>query len=160
IGGDREGPSHSGPRPPIDNCGVALLNRCCDGRVIRESQEGLTGRLRRPGPAKGVIMSATRARRGAVRDEATGCRLALAVGDGGWFNVDNLFREVEHGDVATLMLECMDFGNAWSRGLPPWSWGRRLSQSRPGLWRREMVLPSGWMKRYPGVGMRPIGRAI
>jgi teichuronic acid biosynthesis glycosyltransferase TuaH len=105
-------------------------------------------------------MSATRARRGTVRDEETSCRLALAVADVGWFNVDNLFREVERDDVATLLLECMDFGNAWSRGLPPWSWGRRLSQSRPGLWRREMVLPSGWMKRYPGVGMRPIARAI
>ncbi len=100
------------------------------------------------------------ARRGAVRDEGGGCRLALAVADAGWFNVENLFREVERDDVATLLLECMDFGNAWSRGLPPWSWGRGLSQCRPGLWRRTMVLPSGWMKRYPGVGMRPIGRAI
>ena len=27
-------------------------------------------------------------------------------------------------------------------------------------WEQQLVLPSGWMKRYPRLGMRPIARSI
>ncbi len=87
-------------------------------------------------------------------------RTALAVADANWFTTENLFNEVERDDVATLLLSCIDYRNAWNRGLPPWSWGKRLSAPRAGQWRREHVLPSGWMKSLPRVGMRPIARTI
>ena len=93
--------------------------------------------------------------------EATAApRTALAVADANWFTTENLFHEVERGDVATLLLSCIDYRNAWNRGLPPWSWGKRLGATGAGEWRREHVLPSGWMKTYPRLGMRPIARTI
>lgn len=87
-------------------------------------------------------------------------RLALAVADANWFTTENLFREVQRENVATLLLKCLDYLNAWRRGTPPWAWGPPLLQRGPALWQRELVLPSGWMKRFPSLGMRPIGRTI
>jgi len=87
-------------------------------------------------------------------------RLALAVADANWFSTENLFREVRREGVSTLLLSCMDYVNAWRKGLRPWSGGEALRPDGPGLWRRELVLPSGWMKRFPTLGMRPITRSI
>ncbi len=87
-------------------------------------------------------------------------RLALAVADVSWFNTENLFREVPFEAAATLSLKCMDYLNAWRKGQPPWAWGRKTVSNAPGHWQRELILPSGWMKRFPKIGMRPIARAI
>ncbi len=95
-----------------------------------------------------------------VQAETVPARLALAVADANWFTTENLFREIHRPDVATLLLQCVDYYNAWRRGLPPWAWGRALTQCGPGLWQRDLVLPSGWMKRFPRLGMRPIRRSI
>src|SRR4051794_14132724 len=53
-------------------------------------------------------------------------RLALVVADANWFSTDNLFREVEQEGVATLLLRCQDFRNAWNRGQRPWDWNTPL----------------------------------
>ncbi len=87
-------------------------------------------------------------------------RCALVVADTNWFTTDNLFREVRRDGVSTLLLTCMDFVNAWRQGKRPWSWNAPVRPDGPGLWRGDLVLPSGWMKRYPRLGMRPIGRTI
>ena len=86
--------------------------------------------------------------------------LALAVADVGWFNTENLFREIDRECVSVLLLKCHDYLNGWRRGLYPWSSECRLRQSNPAFWEREFVLPSGWMKRYPRLGMRPVARTI
>jgi teichuronic acid biosynthesis glycosyltransferase TuaH len=92
--------------------------------------------------------------------DVTRNRLALAVADANWFSTDNLFREVRQDGVATLLLRCQDFRNAWNRGQRPWDWNSPLVMRGPNLWQRELTLPSGWMKQFPRLGMRPIGRAI
>ena len=92
--------------------------------------------------------------------EATERRVALAVADANWFTTENLFREIQNENVSTLLLKCVDYLNAWRRGQPPWAWGRGLTRRGPELWQRDLVLPSGWMKRFPRWGMRPIGRSI
>lgn len=92
--------------------------------------------------------------------DVTRARLALAVADANWYSTENLFREVEQDGVATLLLKCQDYLNAWRRGLRPWQWSVPQVERGPNLWQRELNLPSGWMKRFPRLGMRPIGRAI
>ena len=87
-------------------------------------------------------------------------RLALAVADVNWFTTEHLFREVSPERAETLLIKCVDYNNAWRSGRPPWAWGRPLSLDAPGRWGRDLVLPSGWMKSFPRLGMRPIARAI
>ncbi|HEY2156828.1 MAG TPA: glycosyltransferase [Isosphaeraceae bacterium] len=90
----------------------------------------------------------------------TAQQVALAVADANWFTTENLFREAPGARARTLLLNCIDYNNALRRGLPPWAWGRPLRQSGPAQWRRDLVLPSGWMKKFPRLGMRPIARSI
>ncbi|QDV33552.1 glycosyltransferase [Tautonia plasticadhaerens] len=90
-----------------------------------------------------------------------GARLALAVTDAGWYTTGNLFRALDRPGVDSLLMHCCDFVNAWNAGRPPWRWfGRPLDRQGPRLWSGDLVLPPGWMKRFPGIGMRPIRRAI
>jgi teichuronic acid biosynthesis glycosyltransferase TuaH len=95
-----------------------------------------------------------------IRAETEPRPLALAVADANWYTTEHLFGEVRRPGVATLLLKCLDYYNAWQRGGPPWSWGKALAEPREGLWQRELVLPSGWMKSFPSWGMRPIRRTI
>ncbi|HEX8203867.1 MAG TPA: glycosyltransferase [Isosphaeraceae bacterium] len=95
-----------------------------------------------------------------ARPEPTAASLALAVADANWYTTENLFGALQREGVATLLLKCVDYYNAWQRGAPPWAWGRALRQRGPALWQRDLVLPSGWMKRFPNWGMRPIRRSI
>ena len=87
-------------------------------------------------------------------------RPALAVADAGWFTTENLFREVPPDRASTLLLRCADVRVAWQKGQRPWSWNRPAERVGPGSWSRDLVLPTGWMKTYPTIGMRPIARAI
>jgi len=93
-------------------------------------------------------------------DDAGPGTLALAVADANWFTTDSLFRELDRPSVSTLLLSCMDYQNALMRGRPPWSWRGTTRLDRDRLWRRELILPSGWMKRFPRIGMRPIAGAV
>jgi teichuronic acid biosynthesis glycosyltransferase TuaH len=100
----------------------------------------------------------TPSRSGPGRSEPQG--LSLAVADVGWFNTENLFREIDRESVSVLLLKCLDYVNGWRRAVYPWSQACRLRASGPRSWERQLVLPSGWMKRYPRIGMRPVARAI
>jgi glycosyltransferase involved in cell wall biosynthesis len=86
--------------------------------------------------------------------------LALAIADVGWLATENLFREIDREFVSLLLLKCQDYVNGWRRGVYPWSSSCRLRQGGPSSWERQLVLPSGWMKLYPRLGMRPLARAI
>jgi teichuronic acid biosynthesis glycosyltransferase TuaH len=99
-------------------------------------------------------------RSAAAAQHARASGLALAVADVGWFNTENLFREIDRDRASLLLLKCQDYINGWRRGLYPWSSACRLRQCTPTSWEREFVLPSGWMKRYPRLGMRPLAGAI
>lgn len=86
--------------------------------------------------------------------------MAIAVADANWFTTDHLFRELERPGVQTLLLNCADYYNVLRQGRPPWRWRTQIVREASNLWRREHVLPSGWMKRFPRWGMRPITRSI
>ena len=86
--------------------------------------------------------------------------MGLAVADVGWFNTENLFREANGESSAVLLLSCMDVRVAWKKGLRPWSPVCALRETEARIWERTYVLPTGWMKTYPRLGMRPIARGI
>jgi len=90
----------------------------------------------------------------------TADRLALAVADINWFTTENLFRELDEPDVWLLALRCMDYRNGWRKGVRPWSPSCNTRRVGERLWTRDVLLPPGWMKRFPRVGMRPIARRI
>ena len=84
----------------------------------------------------------------------------LAVADAGWFTTANLFRETPEERATTLLLRCSDYRVAWSQGKRPFRWNRPAASLSPALWEQDLVLPTGWMKSYPWLGMRPIARAV
>lgn len=87
--------------------------------------------------------------------------MALVVADAGWYTTRSLFAEVDRPGVSTLMLQCSDMVNARNAGIPPWEWfGGRAEATGPDRWSQRLVLPPGWMKRFPKFGMRPIKRAV
>jgi glycosyltransferase involved in cell wall biosynthesis len=86
--------------------------------------------------------------------------LALAVADISWFTTASLFREIDSDSARVLALRCMDYRNGWRQGIYPWSSSCRPRALGGNSVTCDMVLPSGWMKRFPRLGMRPIARAI
>lgn len=90
----------------------------------------------------------------------TNIPVSLAVADAGWATTEHLFRELDRDSVDVLLLKCLDYLNGWRKGLYPWSADCRMRRSGPRRWERQHVLPSGWMKRYPRLGMRPIARSV
>src|SRR3954468_12086757 len=127
------------------------LGRPRRGRApLRARRRGPTGAgaLRARSPNRERTATTLISLRTAADARAGSAGLALAVADANWYTTEHLFREVRRERVATLLLKCVDYVNAWRRGDPPWDWGRPLACHGPGLWRRELVLPSGWMKRF------------
>lgn len=86
--------------------------------------------------------------------------VALAIADANWFSTESLFRALDEPGTSTLLLKCVDFVNAWQRGQRPWNRPSRANADAPRLTQKSFVLPSGWMKTYPAIGMRPLARAI
>jgi glycosyltransferase involved in cell wall biosynthesis len=95
---------------------------------------------------------------GMARRRSSG--VALAVADINWFTTENLFREIDDPNVTILALRCMDYLNGHRKGIYPWSRSCRLHPWGNRSLARDLVLPSGWMKRFPRLGMRPIARAV
>ena len=87
-------------------------------------------------------------------------RHALAVADAGWFTTESLFRAIDPRRAETLLLRCMDVVNAWNKRIPPWKWLKTTRRTSASISERELVLPSGWMGRFPKVGMAPIARTV
>ncbi|MDG3002929.1 glycosyltransferase [Paludisphaera mucosa] len=84
--------------------------------------------------------------------------LALVLADANWFTTENLFRDLSEPDVSLLALRCMDYRNGWRKGIRPWSASCRVRRAGERLWTQDLLLPPGWMKRFPKVGMWPIAR--
>lgn len=148
-----------GVRLSTDIDSVNGLKYC--GRALRivESRAGsqpLQDQRRERGYRK-VTMSVVRVREA---ERSSTAPVALAVADATWYSTHNLFSELHCANVSTLLLRCLDYRNALQRGWLPWTWMRPVTQTRRRLWQRDLVLPSGWMKSFPQLGMRPICHAI
>ncbi len=85
---------------------------------------------------------------------------SLVVADASWFTTENLFSELKRPGVETLLLKCIDYRNALERGWSPFTWHQPTHARGQHLWQRQLILPSGWMKTFPRLGMRPIASTV
>jgi glycosyltransferase involved in cell wall biosynthesis len=82
------------------------------------------------------------------------------IADAGWTWTERIFSPLAGLGQNVLLLDVVDWGNAWRqrRGLSR-CLGRIKKQSER-LWRADLALPPGWMKRLPRLGMRPIAGIV
>lgn len=83
-----------------------------------------------------------------------------AVADAGWTWTERLFQPLGAMGQRTLLLNPVDWTNAWRQRRPLDRWLGRVEADGPNVWRSSMALPPGWMKRFPRLGMRPIASTI
>ena len=84
----------------------------------------------------------------------------LVVADASWSWTERLFSPLDHLGVRVLLLKACDWRTARAQGRPARDWlcpTRRLGEN---LWERTFVLPPGWMKSYPKLGMRPLAWGV
>ncbi len=84
----------------------------------------------------------------------------LVVADASWSWTERLFSPLADQGVRVLRLKACDWRTALVQRRPWRDWlgpSRRVGSD---LWERTFVLPPGWMKTYPRLGMRPIARAV
>ncbi len=84
----------------------------------------------------------------------------LVVADASWTWTERLFTPLADLGVRVLLIKACDWRNAWKQRRPARDWAcpeRRLGEA---LWERTMVLPPGWMKTCPSLGMRPLAWAV
>ncbi len=87
-------------------------------------------------------------------------RYDLVVADASWPWTENLFAPLAQLGVRVLLIKACDWRNAWQQRRPLGDWfcpRRRVSDRH---WEQTIVLPPGWMKTYPRIGMCPISWAI
>ncbi len=87
-------------------------------------------------------------------------RYDLVVADASWPWTENLFAPLAEFGVRVLLIKACDWRNAWQQRRPFGDWlcpRRRVSDRH---WEQTIVLPPGWMKTYPRIGMCPISWAI
>jgi glycosyltransferase involved in cell wall biosynthesis len=87
-------------------------------------------------------------------------RYDLVVADASWTWTEHLFAPLARRGVRLLLIKACDWRNAWQQRRPAGDWlcpRRRISQWH---WEQTIVLPPGWMKTYPRIGMSPIAWAI
>jgi glycosyltransferase involved in cell wall biosynthesis len=84
----------------------------------------------------------------------------LVVADTSWTWTDRLFSPLASLGPQLLTFKACDWRTAWNQRRAAEEWFRPLVQRAPNHWERSFVLPPGWMKTYPSLGMRPFNRAV
>ncbi len=82
------------------------------------------------------------------------------IADAGWTWTERLFAPLAGMGQGVLLLDVIDWGNAWRQRRPLADCIGRIVKRGPGLWRSGLALPPGWMKRAPRLGMRPISGLV
>jgi glycosyltransferase involved in cell wall biosynthesis len=89
-----------------------------------------------------------------------GAAFDLVVADASWTWTERLFAPLAAMGPRVLMIKACDWRNALHQRRPARDWlcpRRRVSSA---LWEQTVVLPPGWMKSYPTLGMRPVAWAV
>ena len=83
----------------------------------------------------------------------------LVVADASWSWTERLFSPLADLGVRVLLFKACDWRTAINQKRPRSDWLCPLTQVSDTLWHKQLVLPPGWMKTYPRIGMRPLARA-
>jgi len=84
----------------------------------------------------------------------------LVVADASWIWTERLFSPLAGLGHRVLLLKACDWRNALQQRRPTRDWLFPCVQRADNLWEQTCILPPGWMKTYPQLGMRPIASAI
>ncbi len=84
----------------------------------------------------------------------------LVVADASWTWTERLFSPLHAHGPRVLLLKACDWRTAANQRRPASDWLWPARQVAPNLWERTFVLPPGWMKTYPRLGMRPLAWGI
>ena len=83
----------------------------------------------------------------------------LVVADASWSWTERLFSPMHQMGQRLLLIKACDWRTAHNQRRPARDWLWPLRRVGEGLWERTFVLPPGWMKTFPSVGMRPLAWA-
>jgi glycosyltransferase involved in cell wall biosynthesis len=84
----------------------------------------------------------------------------LVVADASWPWTENLFAPLAMQGIRVLLIKACDWRNAWQQRRPLGDWFCPLRRVSDRHWEQTIILPPGWMKTYPRIGMCPISWAI
>ncbi len=84
----------------------------------------------------------------------------LVVADASWSWTERLFAPLSALGQRLLLIKACDWRTAHNQKRPARDWLCPQRQVEDGLWERTFVLPPGWMKTYPRLGMLPIAWAV
>jgi hypothetical protein len=92
--------------------------------------------------------------------DRSGVGFDLVVADASWTWTERLFAPLADLGLRVLLIKACDWRNALHQKRPAWDWLCPRKQISDLLWEQTIVLPPGWMKTYPRLGMRPIAWAV
>jgi teichuronic acid biosynthesis glycosyltransferase TuaH len=84
----------------------------------------------------------------------------LVVADASWSWTERLFSPLADLGVRLLLIKACDWRNALHQRRPARDWLCPLRRLGEHLWERTFILPPGWMKTCPRLGMRPLAWAV
>ncbi len=96
----------------------------------------------------------------AVSAEPGAVAMDLVVADASWTWTERLFSPLADLGVRVLLIKACDWRNALQQNRPARDWLCPRRQVSETLWEQTIVLPPGWMKSYPRIGMLPISWAV
>lgn len=83
----------------------------------------------------------------------------LVVADASWTWTEKLFTPLAELGVRVLLIKACDWRNAIHQRRPASDWLCPQTRQSENLWQQQFVLPPGWMKTYPNLGMKPLAWA-
>ena len=84
----------------------------------------------------------------------------LVVADASWSWTERLFSPLNALGLRLLLIKACDWRTARNQGRPARDWLCPIRHVEGALWERTFILPPGWMKSYPRLGMRPLAWGV
>ena len=129
------------------------------GKLPRFTTSRMNGFPRIPNVSTLAASTPARVRTNAQR-LARATEFDVVVADASWSWTERLFSPLADLGARVLLLRVCDWQTALVQGRSARDWLWPSRQLAENLWEKTLVLPPGWMKTLPSVGMRPIAWAV